>query len=76
MNSKSNSTGAAESCCAQCSRATFDLSAVRETRSVEVNDADGIGHGSVESGHVRPLSSIFGTVSVTRVASGIVTDRR
>lgn len=46
----------------------LDLRALRETRAEEVYDADGIGHGTVESGHVRPLSTIFGTVSVTRLA--------
>lgn len=46
----------------------LDLRALRETRAEEVNDADGIAHGAVESGHVRPLSTIFGTVSVARLA--------
>ncbi|MGI9053317.1 MAG: ISKra4 family transposase [Ilumatobacteraceae bacterium] len=46
----------------------LDLRALRETRAEGVNDADGTGHGAVERGHVRPLSSIFGTVSVTRLA--------
>ncbi len=46
----------------------LDLRAVRETRAEDVNDADGIDHRAVESGHVRPLASIFGTVSVTRLA--------
>lgn len=44
-----------------------DLRAVREKR-VEVHDTDGERHGAVETGHVRPLSTVFGTVSVTRFA--------
>ncbi len=46
----------------------LDLRAMREQRIPEVNDAEGVRHGAVEAGHVRPLSSIFGAVSVTRVA--------
>lgn len=46
----------------------LDLRAMREQRIGEVNDADGVCHGAVEAGHVRPLSSIFGAVSVTRLA--------
>ena len=45
----------------------LDLRAVREQR-VEVLDAEGIGHGAVETDHVRPLSTLFGTVQVTRLA--------
>ncbi|MDQ6784741.1 MAG: ISKra4 family transposase, partial [Actinomycetota bacterium] len=45
----------------------LDLRSVRETR-VEVVDADGVAHRSVEAGHVRPLTSIFGPVSVERLA--------
>jgi hypothetical protein len=46
----------------------LDLRAVRERRSAEVTDADGVRHGAVETGHSRPLQTIFGAVSVTRLA--------
>ncbi len=45
----------------------LDLRAQREER-VEVVDADGLAHGSVEAGHCRPLATVFGTVTVERVA--------
>lgn len=45
----------------------LDLRAMREQRA-EVNDADGERHGAVETGHVRPLSTVFGDVAVTRLA--------
>lgn len=46
----------------------LDLRALREQRAGDVADADGVRHGSVEPGHSRPLTSIFGTVAVTRLA--------
>ncbi|MGB8379902.1 MAG: ISKra4 family transposase [Dermatophilaceae bacterium] len=46
----------------------LDLRTMREQRSDEVSDAAGIRHGAVETGHTRPLTSIFGAVSVTRLA--------
>jgi len=46
----------------------LDLRAFREERIVGVADADGVCHGAVEPSHVRPLSTIFGPVSVTRLA--------
>ena len=46
----------------------LDLRALREQRAEQVADADGIRHGAVEAGHTRPLTSIFGAVSVTRLA--------
>ncbi len=46
----------------------LDLRATREGRLVEVADAAGAPRGSVETGHVRPLATIFGEVSVTRMA--------
>ena len=46
----------------------LDLRALREQRAAEVADADGVRHGWVEPGHSRPLTSIFGTVAVTRLA--------
>lgn len=45
----------------------LDLRRVREAR-VEVIDADGIVHGTVEAGHHRKLTTIFGTVKVDRLA--------
>jgi hypothetical protein len=46
----------------------LDLRTVREQRLEKVVDADGIGRGSVEADHVRPLQTIFGAVEVTRLA--------
>lgn len=45
----------------------LDLRAQREPQ-VEVIDAEGVAHGSVEAGHGRPLATVFGTVTVERVA--------
>ncbi len=45
----------------------LDLRAQREERA-EVTDADGVTHGSVEAGHTRPLTTVFGTVAVDRLA--------
>jgi hypothetical protein len=45
----------------------LDLRAMREHRT-EVTDAEGIRHGAVETGHVRALTSLFGSVQVTRLA--------
>ena len=41
---------------------------LRERRAAQVKDADGVRHGAVETGHTRPLETIFGPVSVTRLA--------
>jgi hypothetical protein len=46
----------------------LDLRALQERRAEEVKDADGVRHGAVETGHTRPLATIFGGVSVTRLA--------
>ena len=46
----------------------LDLRALREQRLPQVLDADGERHGNVETGHTRPLRSLFGTVRVTRLA--------
>jgi hypothetical protein len=52
----------------------LDLRALREQHAVTtgrigpVIDADGIGHRKVEPGHVRHLTTVFGTVRVTRCA--------
>ncbi len=45
----------------------LDLRARREQRT-EVVDHDGARHGSVEAGHTRSLATIFGEVSVERLA--------
>lgn len=46
----------------------LDLRAVCEQRRDDVVDAEGNRRGSVETGHVRPLHTVFGTVEVTRLA--------
>lgn len=48
-------------------QAELDLRAQREQR-VRVTDAGGARRGAVEPGHVRPLATIFGTVTVARSA--------
>ncbi len=45
----------------------LDLRALREERA-EVTDAEGVRHGAVETGHVRPLGTLFGVVGVCRFA--------
>jgi hypothetical protein len=49
-------------------QATFDLDAAREERAEGVTSAAGIRHGTVERGCERGLASIFGPVTVTRMA--------
>jgi hypothetical protein len=46
----------------------LDLRAQRETRLADVVDADGVNRPSVEEGHARGLTTIFGEVTVTRLA--------
>jgi hypothetical protein len=46
----------------------LDLRASREARLVDVLDAAGGRHGAVEAGHQRVLASMFGPVTVTRLA--------
>lgn len=46
----------------------LDLRAVRERRVDEVIDRVGVARGAVEPGHRRPLGSVFGEVTVTRLA--------
>ncbi len=46
----------------------LDLRSQREQRIKEVLDADGVAHGSVEAGHIRALTTVFGVVSVERLA--------
>lgn len=49
-------------------QARLDIRAMSKPRAEEVNDADGVRHGAVEAGHTRPLQTIFGTVTVGRLA--------
>jgi hypothetical protein len=49
-------------------QATFDIDAAREERAAGVTSAAGIGHGIVEKGHGRGVTSVFGPVRVTRMA--------
>jgi len=49
-------------------QATFDLDAAREERAAGVTSAAGIRHGTVEAGHGRGVTSVFGPVRVTRMA--------
>jgi hypothetical protein len=46
----------------------LDLRAEREQRAQRITDERGVGRRSVESGHQRPLHSVFGEVSVKRLA--------
>ena len=48
--------------------ATFAIDAAREERTAPVTSAAGIRHGSVEAGHDRGVTSVFGPVRVTRLA--------
>ncbi|MGH3420813.1 MAG: ISKra4 family transposase [Streptosporangiaceae bacterium] len=48
--------------------ATFTIDCAREERVTRVTSAAGIRHGSVEKGHDRGLSSVFGPVRATRLA--------
>ena len=49
-------------------QATFDIDSAREERAEGVTSAAGIGHGSVEAGHGRGVTSVFGPVRVSRMA--------
>ncbi len=49
-------------------QASFDVDAAREERAAGVTSAAGIRHGTVEAGHGRGVTSIFGPVRVTRMA--------
>ena len=44
------------------------LRAVREPRLEEVTGDEGVARGRVETGHVRALETVFGTVSIERLA--------
>jgi hypothetical protein len=46
----------------------LDLRALREPRLPEVIDAEQVSRGSVETGHTRALTTVFGEVTVTRLA--------
>jgi Uncharacterised protein family (UPF0236) len=46
----------------------LELRACREERIDEVRGADGVRRSSVEAGHKRPLATVFGKVSVRRIA--------
>jgi hypothetical protein len=48
--------------------ATFAIDSAREERAQQVTSAAGIPHGSVEAGHGRGVTSVFGPVRVTRMA--------
>ena len=49
-------------------QATFDIDSAREERADGVTSAAGIRHGTVEAGHGRGVTSVFGPVRVTRNA--------
>jgi hypothetical protein len=48
--------------------ATFTIDCAREQRIGHLDSAAGIRHGSVETGHDRGVSSMFGPVRVSRLA--------
>jgi len=49
-------------------QATFDVDSAREQRAAQVTSAAGIRHGTVEEGHGRGVTSVFGPVRVSRMA--------
>jgi hypothetical protein len=49
-------------------QAAFDIDAAREERPAQVTSAAGIPHGTVEAGHDRGVTSVFGPVRVSRMA--------
>ena len=46
----------------------LELRAQREQRLQEVTDAEQVARGAVEAGHTRALTTVFGEVTVTRLA--------
>jgi hypothetical protein len=46
----------------------LDLRAAREQRREQVTGPDGIGRTRAEAGHTRPLATVFGPVTVSRIA--------
>ena len=55
--------------------ATLAVDAAREERAARVTSAAGIGHGSVKAGHERGVTSVFGPVRVSRMASATAASR-
>ena len=51
----------------------LDQRAAREQRREEVPGADGVARTRVETGHQRGLATVFGTVTVTRMAYRVAT---
>jgi hypothetical protein len=49
-------------------RALREQQAAAQQRGMPLTDADGISHRTVEPGHVRQLTTVFGTVQVRRCA--------
>src|ERR1035437_1512315 len=49
-------------------QAGLHIDRAREERPAQVTSAAGIGHGTVEAGHGRGVTSVFGPVRVTRLA--------
>jgi hypothetical protein len=49
-------------------QATFDIDGAREERAAQVTSAAGIRHGTVEAGHGRGVTSVFGPARVSRLA--------
>ena len=46
----------------------LDLRAAREQRRTDVAGPDGVSRTRLETGHSRPLATVFGPVTVTRMA--------
>ena len=46
----------------------MDLRSIREPQLKQIVDADGVAHRRIERDHRRLLATVFGTVSVTRIA--------
>ena len=56
------------SCSGGCCRPRSTIDSAREERAEGVTSAAGIGHGTVEAGHGRGVTSVFGPVRVSRLA--------
>jgi len=46
----------------------MDLRSIREPQLKQITDADGVAHRRIEKNHQRLLATVFGTVTVTRIA--------
>jgi hypothetical protein len=46
----------------------LNLRAARERRPEKVTGADGVARTRAETGHTRPLATVFGQVTLTRIA--------